>query len=240
MRVKTDDCDEDNNSKENCFTQKDKGDNSPIPFGGVNDENGEINQLESKANAIDCDHKSAVRMKMMKGVVIRENGGPGVMKLQQLERPQVKNNEVLIKVAATSINRFDLRQRRGWLPKLKKGESAYPGIECSGEIIAVGAGVTQWKVGDQVCALVNRGGYAEEVVVPSGQLLSVPRSVSLEDAASLPVVACSVWLALFQIGKLSAGQTLLVRDGCSDFGIFAIQIAKYKGAKVLVIGGEAI
>ncbi|KAL2522082.1 oxidoreductase [Forsythia ovata] len=150
----------------------------------------------------------------MKGVVIRENGGPGVMKLQQLERPQ----------------------RRGWLPKLKKGESAYPGIECSGEIIAVGAGVTQWKVGDQVCALVNRGGYAEEVVVPSGQLLSVPRSVSLEDAASLPVVACSVWLALFQIGKLSAGQTLLVRDGCSDFGIFAIQIAKYKGAKVLVIG----
>ncbi|KAL2499231.1 oxidoreductase [Abeliophyllum distichum] len=91
-------------------------------------------------------------------------------------------------VAVAAMVGVVVAARSGCLQKLKKGVSAYPGIECSGQIIAVSAIVTQWKVGDQVYALVNRGGYAEEVVVPSGQLLSVPRSVSLEDAASLPVV----------------------------------------------------
>ncbi|PIA55031.1 hypothetical protein AQUCO_00800043v1 [Aquilegia coerulea] len=173
----------------------------------------------------------------MKAVVITNPGGPEVLKIQQVENPEIGNKQVLIKVEATALNRADTLQRQGKYPP-PPGASIYPGLECSGTIEAVGTDVTRWKVGDQVCALLSGGGYAEKVAVPAGQVLPVPPGVSLKDAASLPEVACTVWSTIFMMSKLSAGETFLVHGGSSGIGTFAIQIAKYKGARVFVTAGS--
>ncbi|KAJ9563200.1 hypothetical protein OSB04_008360 [Centaurea solstitialis] len=146
----------------------------------------------------------------MKAVVITTPGGPEVLKLQQVEDPILKDDDVLIRVAATSINRTDTLQRQGkYLPP--KGESEYPGLECSGTIEAVGRNVSRWKVGDEVCALISGGGYAEKVAVPASQVLPIPSGVSLKDAASFPEVACTVWSTIFMTSRLSSGETVLVK-----------------------------
>ncbi|KAK6932503.1 Alcohol dehydrogenase, N-terminal [Dillenia turbinata] len=119
-----------------------------------------------------------------------------------------REDEVLIKVEATALNRADTIQRKGSYPP-PKGASEYPGLECSGTIEAVGSQVSRWKIGDQVCALLSGGGYAEKVVVPAGQVLPIPPGVSLKDAASFPEVACTVWSTIFMMRRLSAGETLL-------------------------------
>ncbi|XP_027105181.2 uncharacterized protein [Coffea arabica] len=153
----------------------------------------------------------------MKAVVITSPGGPEVLQLKEVEDPQIKDDEVLIKVAATALNRADTLQRQGKHPP-PQGDSEYPGLECSGTIEAVGKDVTRWKIGDQVCALVSGGGYAEKVAVPAGQVLPVPSGVSLQDAASFPEVACTVWSTIFMMSRLSAGETLLVHGGSSGIG----------------------
>ncbi|KAL5730085.1 NADPH:quinone reductase [Ranunculus cassubicifolius] len=174
---------------------------------------------------------------MMKAVVITTPGDPSVLQLQQVETPKIGDNEVLIKIVSTAVNGADTLQRQGKYP-LPPGASSYPGLECSGTIEAVGKDVDRWKIGDQVCALLSGGGYAEKVAVPAGQVLPIPSGVSLKDAGSLPEVACTVWSTVFMMSKLSAGETFLVHGGSSGIGTFAIQIAKYKGAKVFVTAGS--
>ncbi|KAL7211919.1 hypothetical protein ACSBR2_014722 [Camellia fascicularis] len=173
----------------------------------------------------------------MKAIVITTPGGPDVLQLQQVECPEIRDDQVLIRVEATAVNRADTIQRQGSHPP-PKGESPYPGLECSGTIEAVGRNVTRWKIGDQVCALLSGGGYAEKVAVPASQVLPVPSGVCLKDAASFPEVACTVWSTVFMMSRLSAGETFLIHGGSSGIGTFAIQIAKYHGAKVFVTAGS--
>ncbi|CBI18604.3 unnamed protein product, partial [Vitis vinifera] len=169
----------------------------------------------------------------MKAVVITTPGDPQVLQVQEVENPEIGDNEVLIRVEASALNRADTLQRKGLHPP-PKGSSPYPGLECSGIIEAVGKAVVRWKVGDQVCALLAGGGYAEKVSVPAGQVLPVPSGVSLKDAAAIPEVACTVWSTVFMMSRLTAGETFLIHGGSSGIGTFAIQIAKYIGARVFV------
>ncbi|CAI9087578.1 OLC1v1021685C1 [Oldenlandia corymbosa var. corymbosa] len=173
----------------------------------------------------------------MKAIVITSPGGPEVLQLKEVEDPEIKDDEVLIKVSAAAVSRADTLQRQGKHPPAK-GDSEYPGLECSGTVEAVGKDVTRWKLGDQVCALIGGGGYAEKVAVPEGQVLPVPPGVSLQDAASFPEVTCTVWSTIFMMSHLSSGETLLVHGGSSGIGTFAIQIAKHYGARVFVTAGS--
>ncbi|XP_027356793.1 quinone oxidoreductase PIG3 isoform X1 [Abrus precatorius] len=173
----------------------------------------------------------------MKAIVITSPGGPEVLQLQDVEDPQLKDDEVLIQVHATALNRADTLQRKGSYPP-PQGASPYLGLECSGTVLSLGKNVSKWKIGDQVCALLAGGGYAQKVAVPAGQLLPVPPGVSLQDAASFPEVACTVWSTVFMMSRLSHGETLLIHGGSSGIGTFAIQIAKYIGARVFVTAGS--
>ena len=145
--------------------------------------------------------------------------------------------EVLVEVAATAVNRADVMQRMG-LYDPPPGASPYPGLECSGRITALGDGVTDWAVGQQVCALLSGGGYAELVAVPAGQLLPVPAGVSLLEAAGLPEVVCTVWSNVFQLAALQPGELLLVHGGTSGIGTMAVQLAVQHGARVVVTVGS--
>jgi putative PIG3 family NAD(P)H quinone oxidoreductase len=174
----------------------------------------------------------------MKAVVITEFGGPEVLRLQDVPDPLVGAGEVVVDVAATAVNRADVLQRQGFYPP-PPGTPEWPGLECSGTISAVGAGVLHWNVGDQVCALLSGGGYAERVVVPTGQLLPVPAGVSLVDAAALPEVTCTVWSNVFMAAGLRPGEVLLVHGGSSGIGTMAIQLAIQVGARVAVTAGSA-
>ena len=174
----------------------------------------------------------------MRAVVIREPGGPEVLEVQDVPDPQPRADEVIIDVAACAVNRADLLQRQGNYPP-PPGASEYLGMECSGTISALGDGVAGWSVGDEVCALLAGGGYAEKVAVPVGQLLSVPHGVSLIDAAGLPEVACTVWSMVFGplAGRLQPGERFLVHGGTSGIGTMAIQLAHGRGAQVFATAG---
>ena len=172
----------------------------------------------------------------MRAVVITEFGGPEVLEVQEVPDPEPAAGEVLVDVAATAINRADILQRQGNY-KVPEGASPYPGLECSGTIAALGAGVTGWQVGDEVCALLTGGGYAERVAVPAGQLLPVPQGLSLIEAAALPETACTVWSMVFDIGRLQPGETFLVHGGSSGIGTLAIQLAHRHGARVFTTAG---
>lgn len=169
--------------------------------------------------------------------MITQPGSPEVLQLQEVEDPQIKDDEVLIKVEATALNRADTLQRKGSYPP-PKGASPYPGLECSGTILSVGKNVSRWKVGNQVCALLGGGGYAEKVAVPAGQVLPVPSGVSLKDAAAFPEVACTVWSTVFMTSHLSPGESFLVHGGSSGIGTFAIQMGKCQGVRVFVTAGS--
>jgi putative PIG3 family NAD(P)H quinone oxidoreductase len=174
----------------------------------------------------------------MRAIVINEPGGPDVLRWTEVDDPTPGPGEVLLDVAASAVNRADVMQRQGFYPP-PPGASPYPGLEASGRIAAVGDAVTGWRVGDEVCALLSGGGYAQRVVVPAGQLLPVPRGVSLVDAAALPEVACTVWSNVFMIAGLRAGETFLVHGGGSGIGTMAIQLARASGARVLcTVGSE--
>ncbi|MHB2021913.1 MAG: NAD(P)H-quinone oxidoreductase, partial [Mycobacteriales bacterium] len=120
-----------------------------------------------------------------------------------------------------------------------KGAPAYPGLECSGRVIAVGPEVRGWSAGDEAAALLAGGGYAQQVAVPAGQLMPIPRGLSLIQAAALPEVACTVYSNVFALGRLQGGETLLVHGGSSGIGTFAIQLARARGARVAVTAGSA-
>ena len=174
----------------------------------------------------------------MRAVTLPSYGGPEVLTLADVPDPVAGPGEALVEVAATAVNRADLLQRQGsYHPP--PGASPYPGLECSGTISALGGGVAGWSVGDEVCALLSGGGYAERVAVPVGQLLPVPRGVSLVEAAALPEVACTVWSNVFQLAALRPGEVLLVHGGTSGIGTHAIQLAKHFGARVLCTVGSA-
>ena len=168
----------------------------------------------------------------MHAVLISEPGGPDVLTWAEVSDPVAGPGEVVVEVAASAVNRADLLQRQGVYPP-PKDAPPYPGLECSGRIHSVGAGVDGWQVDDEVCALLGGGGYAERVAVPVGQLLPVPEKTSLIDAAALPEVACTVWSNVIELGRLAAGETLLVHGGGSGIGTFAIQVGKALGATVV-------
>jgi putative PIG3 family NAD(P)H quinone oxidoreductase len=174
----------------------------------------------------------------MIAVTLPSFGGPEVLTLATVPDPVAGPGEVLVDVVATAVNRADLLQRQGFYNP-PAGASPYPGLECSGVISALGAGVAGWAVGDQVCALLSGGGYAEQVAVPVGQLLPVPAGVSLVEAAALPEVACTVWSNVFQLAELQPGERLLVHGGTSGIGTFATQLAARHGAVVTVTVGSA-
>ncbi|MEU9118547.1 NAD(P)H-quinone oxidoreductase [Streptomyces sp. NPDC048506] len=172
----------------------------------------------------------------MRAITIPEPGGPEALVWAEVPDPQPAEGEVLIDVAASAVNRADLLQRQGFYDP-PPGSSPYPGLECSGRISAVGPGVHGWAVGDEVCALLAGGGYAEKVAVPAGQVLPVPVGLDLVTAAALPEVTCTVWSNVFMIAHLRPGETLLVHGGASGIGTMAIQLAKAVGARVAVTAG---
>ncbi|MFD7548288.1 NAD(P)H-quinone oxidoreductase [Streptomyces sp. NPDC059578] len=174
----------------------------------------------------------------MHAISVAEAGGPEVLTWGEVPDPVPAEGEVLIEVVASAVNRADLLQRRG-LYDPPPGASPHPGLECSGRIAALGPGVAGWSVGDEVCALLSGGGYAEQVVVPVGQLLPRPGNLSLVEAAALPEVACTVWSNLFVVGHLRPAETVLIHGGGSGIGTLAIQLAKAVGARVAVTAGSA-
>lgn len=168
----------------------------------------------------------------MHAITVPQPGGPDALTWAEVPDPTPCPNEVIVDVAATAVNRADLLQRQGHYPP-PPGASPYLGLECSGVISAVGAEVSHHRVGDQVCALLAGGGYAERVAVPAGQLLPVPAGLSLVDAAALPEVACTVWSNVVKLAGLRAGESLLVHGGGSGIGTFAVQLGAALGATVL-------
>ncbi len=172
----------------------------------------------------------------MKAIIIDGFGGPEVMRWADLPDPVAGHGEVLVQVAASAVNRADIAQRQGHYPP-PPGAALHPGLECSGTIVALGPEVEGWHIGDQVCALLSGGGYAELVAVPTGQLLPKPASVALIDAAALPEVTCTVWSNVVTLSRLAAGEVLLVHGGSSGIGTMAIQVGKLLGATVAVTAG---
>jgi putative PIG3 family NAD(P)H quinone oxidoreductase len=172
----------------------------------------------------------------MRAVIASQPGGPEVLSLTEMDDPVAGPGEVLVDVAATAVNRADTLQRQGFYPA-PAGESEIIGLECSGTIAELGSGVDGWAVGDEVCALLAGGGYAEKVAVPVGQLMPVPAGVSLETAAALPEVACTVWSNVFMVAGLQPGERFLVHGGAGGIGTFAIQLATALSAKVFTTAG---
>ncbi|XUL89439.1 NAD(P)H-quinone oxidoreductase [Streptomyces galilaeus] len=172
----------------------------------------------------------------MHAITISEPGGPEALVWDEVPDPVAGEGEVLVEVVATAVNRADIMQRQGFYDP-PPGASRYPGLECSGRITEVGPGVSGWSVGDEVCALLAGGGYAEKVAVPAGQLLPVPQGVDLKQAAALPEVVCTVWSNVFMVAHLRPAETLLVHGGSSGIGTMAIQLGKAVGAKVAVTAG---
>jgi putative PIG3 family NAD(P)H quinone oxidoreductase len=163
---------------------------------------------------------------------VRQPGGPEVLEWTEVPDPVAGAGEVLLDVVASAVNRADLLQRQGHYPP-PPGASEIIGLECAGRVAALGEGVTGWSVGDEVCALLAGGGYAEKVVAPATQLLPVPEGVDLVTAGGLPEVACTVWSNVVAAGRLAPGETFLVQGGSSGIGTHAIQVAKALGARVV-------
>ena len=174
----------------------------------------------------------------MRAVTISEPGGPDVLTWAEVPDPVCGPGEVIVDVAATAVNRADLLQRQGSYPP-PEGASEILGLECSGTISEVGEGVTGWSDGDEVCALLAGGGYAERVAVPAGQLLPRPAGVELATAAALPEVVCTVWSNVFMLAGLGRGDSFLVHGGSSGIGTMAIQLAARAGARVFATAGTA-
>ena len=173
----------------------------------------------------------------MIAIAIRAPGGPEVLVPEQRAVPQPGEGEVLVKVAAAGVNRPDVMQRKGLYPP-PQGATDIPGLEIAGEVVALGAGVTRWKVGDRVMALVVGGGYAEYCLAHESHCLPVPASLSMIEAAAIPETFLTVWHNTFERGGLKAGETLLVHGGSSGIGTAAIQLARAFGARVITTAGS--
>ncbi|KQB96214.1 NAD(P)H-quinone oxidoreductase [Loktanella sp. 1ANDIMAR09] len=174
----------------------------------------------------------------MKAIEISKPGGPDVLMLAERPMPEPAYDQVVIKVVYAGVNRPDALQRAG-LYNPPKGASDLPGLEAAGEVVSCGAGATGLRVGDQVCALLPGGGYAEYVATPAAHCLPVPEGLSLKQAACLPETFFTVWSNVFMRGGLQAGQRFLVHGGSSGIGTTAIQLAKAFGARVFATAGSA-
>ena len=176
-------------------------------------------------------------MTSMKVIEIVEPGGPSVLKSSVRSIPKPKRNEVLIKISYAGVNRPDVLQRSGsYLPP--PGASDLPGLEASGIIYAIGKNVTNWEVGDEVCALLPGGGYAEYAVTQASHCLPVPTGMSLKQAAALPETLFTVWSNVFQRGGLKPNEKFLVHGGSSGIGTMAIQLANLFGSEVYATAGS--
>jgi putative PIG3 family NAD(P)H quinone oxidoreductase len=173
----------------------------------------------------------------MRAVVVPQPGDAEVLTLAERPEPAPTAHEVRIRVTAAGLNGADISQRRGFYPS-PDGAPEWPGLEVSGIVDAVGADVQEWRVGDRVCALLSGGGYAEYATVDGGLVLPVPDGVDLVEAAGLPEVAATVWSNVFGLGRLSAGEALLVHGGSSGIGTMAIQLGRAFGAQVIATAGS--
>jgi putative PIG3 family NAD(P)H quinone oxidoreductase len=173
----------------------------------------------------------------MRAVTAPTPGGPEALVVTELDDPVAGRGEVVIDIVASAVNRADTLQRQGFYPP-PPGASDVLGLECSGRVSEVGEGVDGFAVGDEVCALLSAGGYADKVAVPAGQVLPVPAGVDLVEAAGLPEVACTVWSNVFMVAGLRSGETFLVHGGSGGIGTFAIQLAKAIGARVFATAGS--
>lgn len=174
----------------------------------------------------------------MKAVVITKFGGPEVLKIKEVDTPTCTGHQVLIAVKAAGMNRPDVFQRKGNYAAPEGAPADIPGLEVSGEIVAIGELVDEWKIGDQVCALLSGGGYAEYVAVDQGQCLLIPKGLTYEEAAALPETLFTVYHNVFQRGELKYGNNFLVHGGSGGIGSMAIQLAKLAGAKVYTTVGS--
>ncbi len=174
----------------------------------------------------------------MRAIEIRHPGGPDVLTVAERPMPRVGPGDVLIRVQAAGVNRPDVMQRLGHYPP-PPGASDIPGLEVAGVIAEVATGVTAWRTGDRVCALVAGGGYAEYCVAPAGQCLPIPTGLDAVAAAALPEAVFTVWTNVFERGRLAAGESLLVHGGSSGIGTTAIQLARAWGARVFATAGSA-
>ena len=173
----------------------------------------------------------------MTAVEIQGKGGPDVLVAGTVDTPRVETGQILIKVAAAGVNRPDIQQRIGAYPP-PAGHSKLPGLEVAGHVAAVGAGVTRWKIGDPVCALVNGGGYAAYTIAEESVALPVPAGIDMIHAAALPETIFTVWNNVFERGGLKAGEWFMVHGGSSGIGTTAIQLAKAFGARVIATAGS--
>ncbi|MEQ8380587.1 NAD(P)H-quinone oxidoreductase [Parvibaculum sp.] len=174
----------------------------------------------------------------MTAIAIREPGGPEVLEPREIATPEPGHGEILIKVAAAGVNRPDTIQRMGLYPP-PPGSPETPGLEVAGDVVSTGPGVTLWKAGDKVCALVGGGGYAEYCLAHEAHALPVPKGLSMTEAAALPETFFTVWTNVFERGALKAGETFLIHGGTSGIGTTAIQLAHIFGAKVIATAGSA-
>ncbi len=175
--------------------------------------------------------------KMMRAVEISTPGGPDVLQLTERPVPEPGHGQVVIKVAYAGVNRPDALQRAGaYAPP--PGASDLPGLEASGEVVAIGAGVDEFALGDLVCGLLPGGGYAEYVATPVAHCLPVPKGLDLKQAACLPETFFTVWSNVFTRGGLEAGERFLVHGGSSGIGTTAIQLANVLGARVFATAGS--
>lgn len=174
----------------------------------------------------------------MHAIVVTQPGDPEVLSWQEVPDPVPGPGEIVVDVAAAAVNRADLLQRQGLYPP-PPGAPEWLGLECSGTVAELGAGVTSLAVGDEVCCLLSGGGYAERVALPAGQAMPIPAGVDLVTAAGLPEVACTVWSNLVMTAHLQRGEWLLIHGGGSGIGTMAIQVARALGARVAVTAGSA-
>ncbi len=181
--------------------------------------------------------KIELLQKEMTAIAISEPGGPEVLKSETVPVPRPDRGEVLIRVAAAGVNRPDVIQRMGFYP-VPQGASPLPGLEVSGTVVALGAGVEAEWMGRQICALTNGGGYAEYCVAPVGQCLPVPQGLTMAEAAALPETMFTVWGNLFNRGFARQGETALVHGGTSGIGTMAIMLGKLFGLKMIVTCGS--
>lgn len=173
----------------------------------------------------------------MKHVVITQPGGPEQLAIEATAIPTPQADEVLVKVHAFGLNRPDILQRQGLYP-MPKDVTPIPGLEVAGEVVAVGAAVSKYQIGDKVCGLTNGGGYAEYCVVPETQLLSIPDTVSYVQAAAIPETFFTVWANVFDMGQAKAGETVLVHGGSSGIGTTALMLCKAMGMRTFATVGS--
>ncbi|MGR3571400.1 NAD(P)H-quinone oxidoreductase [Brevirhabdus sp.] len=173
---------------------------------------------------------------MMKAVEITEPGGPEVLRITERPMPEAGPGQIVVKIAYAGVNRPDALQRAGaYAPP--PGASDLPGLEAAGTVHAIGEGVSEWQVGDRVCALLPGGGYAQYVATPAAHVLPVPEGMDLKQAAALPETYFTVWSNVFMRGNLQAGERFLVHGGSSGIGTTAIQLATTFGARVFATAG---